>query len=420
MAASSTAGESKFCPVTFWNGVRWLHLLAMAFFVGGQLALVVLTGVAVVWHMRRPALHALEGVIFLARAGDRRPRGGARALSPGGVPGAWHPWGDMRATLLTLLVALALVAPAAARPVDATIDPLAPTADFAASPATPTSGDTVAFTAGASGVGDLSYSWDLDGDGSFGEEGETGAQVSHVFLAPGAHVVRLVVTDSSGRSTRVEHSVSVRTPPPRAELLALPAAPRVGQEVTFVSLSRAPYGSIATEEWDLDGDGAFDDGNGPRVTWTFGRAGRHPVALRVTDTQGSISVARETVPVSRRPAARPVALSPFPVVRLRGQLRRGGIAVQLLSVLAPRGATIGARCRPGCGGTLRRPGTGRAVRLARFERGFRAGALIELRIMGAGRIGKYVSLRVVGGRRGYVRRDACLAPGSSRPVRCAR
>jgi len=26
----------------------------------------VLTGVAVVWHMRRPALHALEGVIFLA------------------------------------------------------------------------------------------------------------------------------------------------------------------------------------------------------------------------------------------------------------------------------------------------------------------------------------------------------------------
>lgn len=66
MAASSTAGESKFCPVTFWNGVRWLHLLAMAVFVGGQLALVVLTGVAVVWHMRRPALHALEGVIFLA------------------------------------------------------------------------------------------------------------------------------------------------------------------------------------------------------------------------------------------------------------------------------------------------------------------------------------------------------------------
>ncbi len=326
----------------------------------------------------------------------------------------------MRATLLTLLVALALVAPAAARPVDATIDPLAPVADFAASSATPTSGDTVAFTAGASGVGALSYSWDLDGDGNFGDRGETGAQVSHVFLAPGAHVVRLLVADSAARSTQVEHSVRVASPPPRAELLAFPAAPRVGQEVTFVSLSRVPYGSIATEAWDLDGDGAFDDGIGPRVTWTFRRAGRHRVALEVIDTQGASTVDRETVTVSRRPAARPVPLSPYPVVRLRGQLRRGGIAVQLLSVLAPRGATIDARCRPGCGGMLRRPGTGRAVGLARFERGFRAGALIELRITGARRIGKYVSLRVVGGTRGYVRRDACLAPGSSRPVRCAR
>jgi uncharacterized membrane protein len=26
-------------PMTFWNGVLWLHLLAMAFFVGGQLML---------------------------------------------------------------------------------------------------------------------------------------------------------------------------------------------------------------------------------------------------------------------------------------------------------------------------------------------------------------------------------------------
>ena len=105
--------------------VRYLHLLAMAFFVGGQmflaaavvpalrgtgdreglraiarrfgagslvaigvlvatgtamashyddwgdtklqvkLALVVLVGVLIVWHMRRPTLHALEGAIFL-------------------------------------------------------------------------------------------------------------------------------------------------------------------------------------------------------------------------------------------------------------------------------------------------------------------------------------------------------------------
>jgi uncharacterized membrane protein len=108
-----------------WEGVRWLHLLAMAFFVGGQLFLVVavvpvlrgeaerervravarrfgwgtlvaigvlmVTGVAmashfhdwgrstlqvklalvvvvaglVAWHIRRPALHKLDGAIFV-------------------------------------------------------------------------------------------------------------------------------------------------------------------------------------------------------------------------------------------------------------------------------------------------------------------------------------------------------------------
>ena len=109
----------------FWTGVLWLHLLAMAFFVGGQLflaavvvpvlrgeetrpdlrsvarrfgagtlvaigvllvsgialashehlwgdatlhaklALVVAVGGLVLWHMHRPDLHALEGLIFL-------------------------------------------------------------------------------------------------------------------------------------------------------------------------------------------------------------------------------------------------------------------------------------------------------------------------------------------------------------------
>ena len=108
-----------------WIGIRWLHLVAMAFFVGGQLflaaavvpverrtpdrarlraiarrfgwgtlaaigvllatgaamashyerwdegalqlklALVVLVAVLVVWHMRRPGMHALEGIVFV-------------------------------------------------------------------------------------------------------------------------------------------------------------------------------------------------------------------------------------------------------------------------------------------------------------------------------------------------------------------
>lgn len=110
---------------SWWHLIRWLHLIAMAFFVGGQLflagavvpvlrggdraplravarrfgygtlvaiavligtgsalashygkwsaealqiklALVGVVAVLVIWHMLRPALHALEGLVFLA------------------------------------------------------------------------------------------------------------------------------------------------------------------------------------------------------------------------------------------------------------------------------------------------------------------------------------------------------------------
>jgi len=111
--------------MSFWNGVLWLHLLAMAFFVGGQLmlglivvpvlrgagdraplraaarrfglgtviagavlaitgaamashfhlwadstlrlklALVVLVAILIVWHMRRPTMHVLEAAVFV-------------------------------------------------------------------------------------------------------------------------------------------------------------------------------------------------------------------------------------------------------------------------------------------------------------------------------------------------------------------
>jgi uncharacterized membrane protein len=110
---------------TWWTAIRWLHLVAMGFFVGGQLflaavvvpslrgeetrpalraiarrfgagtlvaigvlvatgaamashyeqwssgtlhvklALVAVVAALVVWHMRRPRLHVLEGLIFL-------------------------------------------------------------------------------------------------------------------------------------------------------------------------------------------------------------------------------------------------------------------------------------------------------------------------------------------------------------------
>ena len=87
-------------PVTFWHAIRFLHLLAMAFFVGGQLVLVAAV-VPTVGHGRNP--EAMRGI---AR---RFGWGAVVALTVLVITGAamaseYDRWGDT-----TLQVKLALV-----------------------------------------------------------------------------------------------------------------------------------------------------------------------------------------------------------------------------------------------------------------------------------------------------------------------
>jgi hypothetical protein len=65
-----------------------------------------------------------------------------------------------------------------------------------------------------------------------------------------------------------------------------PAAPKAGQAVTLTSTATddAP---IARQDWDLDGDGAFDDHTGSTATVMFPTAGMKTVGLRVTDSDGA-------------------------------------------------------------------------------------------------------------------------------------
>lgn len=65
------------------------------------------------------------------------------------------------------------------------------------------------------------------------------------------------------------------------------------------SSSSDPDGSLSSYEWDLDGDGQFDDATG--VTTTFDRVGQdgvHPVAVRVTDDGGMTDTDSTTVTVA--------------------------------------------------------------------------------------------------------------------------
>jgi putative copper export protein len=86
--------------MTFWNGVLWLHLLAMAFFVGGQLML----GAVVV-----PVLRGAEDRGPLREAARRYGIGtllavGVLVLTGAAMASHLHRWGDS-----TLQVKLGLV-----------------------------------------------------------------------------------------------------------------------------------------------------------------------------------------------------------------------------------------------------------------------------------------------------------------------
>jgi len=119
-------------------------------------------------------------------------------------------------------------------------------------------------------------------------------------------------------------------------------------------------------------------------------------------------------------------ITPFPVVRIAGSLTRGGVRIRLLTVRAPVGTTVAARCLgEGCPRALGRRAlslrvarSGRPVRLKAMQRGFRSGVRLEIHVSRSGLYGKYTRFRI---RRGQApaRTDMCLSPtAAARPARC--
>ena len=89
---------------------------------------------------------------------------------------------------------------------------VAPTADFTCSPCTVDAGTPVQFTSTTNAT-TPAYSWDLNGDGTFGDS--TAANPIHTYPSAGTYTVGLAVTDSSdgASSTVVDHTVTVYAPP---------------------------------------------------------------------------------------------------------------------------------------------------------------------------------------------------------------
>ncbi len=98
--------------------------------------------------------------------------------------------------------------------------------------------------------------------------------------------------------------VLVTYQPPTADFAYVPAAPAVGDAVTFDASDSFDFdGTIVNYSWDFDGDGAAD-ASGVSVVYTFQVAGRRSVTLTVTDNAGNVD--KKTVAINVQESSEPV------------------------------------------------------------------------------------------------------------------
>ena len=184
-----------------------------------------------------------------------------------------------------------------------------PVAEFTASPSEVSPGAPVVFDGRASRDPDAdgtirAWAWDFDGNGSWDAVGAGESVVTHAYAKVGTYGARLKVTDDRGASTVSHRTVVVRNLLPVAQLSASRNPVDAGVAVTFSAAGSAdPDGRVVDYDWDLDGDGQFEQVHGgPTATASFPNPRNIRIGVRARDDRGGTAV-RTLLLTVREPAA---------------------------------------------------------------------------------------------------------------------
>jgi chitodextrinase len=297
-----------------------------------------------------------------------------------------------------------------------------PDAEFAYAPSAPNEGEAVSFSAAVAWGGNPgTVSWDF-GDGTT----TTGQNVEHVYDSSGSKQVTMTAVNTDGEDSETE--VVEVNPGPSVTFAFSPEDPEPGEPILFAADARDD--DPVSYLWEF-GDGSA--ATGPSATHAYDTPGVRPVEVTVTDSQGAVATASLPVDVRAPAPQQPAAtsqpppsikalafMSPFPVVRLSGQVRGRVTLIRLLTVQGPRGALVRVRCAgvdcPAGLVSRRVAGTG-TVRLKGFERSLRPGTRLAIFVRRGEEIGKYTRFAIRAGKR-PLRTDRCLFPGQRTPERC--
>jgi hypothetical protein len=184
----------------------------------------------------------------------------------------------------------------------------APVAD-AGGPYTVAEGGSVQLSGSSSTGTSLSYAWDLDGDGNYGETGgaatrgnETGATPTFSAAGldgPATYNVSLRVTDASSQTSTASATISLTNVAPT---LGISGANSVAEgSVYTLSLSSTDPGNDAITSWFITwGDGTTQTINGDpsSVTKTYVDNGAYTITATATDEDGTFSAGSKQITVS--------------------------------------------------------------------------------------------------------------------------
>lgn len=142
----------------------------------------------------------------------------------------------------------------------------------------------------------VSWEWDLDNDGQYDDA--TGSSTSYNFGNTGGYVVGLRVTSDQGCISTTS-GTAVVDPAPTVSLSAQNVC--LGDETVLTANASVSSGLISTYEWELNGNGFFDDATGPSVTQQFISDGNYQIGIRVTSDQGCMADTFQLVTIAPYP-----------------------------------------------------------------------------------------------------------------------
>lgn len=142
------------------------------------------------------------------------------------------------------------------------------------------------------------YEWDFQGDGVFDYTSATTGNTTFTYTTPGTFNALFRVTDTAGLTATAAATTTAVRPGPAGSPTATITAPGTPQtrtapaSISFNGTGTDSDGTIATFEWDFNGDGTYDYSSTTTAgtSFVYNSPGTFTAAFRVTDNEGKTGV----------------------------------------------------------------------------------------------------------------------------------